>query len=101
MLLNEVSLSNAEVCGNGFKELKLGKVVGRTTYGWLIGTGARRLVDGSTFRVPYRGCWTLKGEDTETWGGVKPDVDVPATPEDDAGAGDPQLDRAIEVLGGK
>ncbi|HVP39521.1 MAG TPA: S41 family peptidase, partial [Candidatus Saccharimonadales bacterium] len=98
MLVNEQSLSNAEVTANGFQQLGLGPVVGRTTYGWLIGTGSRRLLDGSSYRLPYRGCWTLKGEDTETWGGVKPDVDVESTPEDDSGAGDPQLDKAIEVL---
>jgi tricorn protease len=98
MLLNEESLSNAEVTGNGFKQLGLGRVVGKTTYGWLIGTGSHRLQDGSSFRVPYRGCWTLRGEDTETWGGVKPDVEADAAPEDDSGAGDPQLDKAIEVL---
>lgn len=98
LMQNENSLSNAEVIANGFRELGLGKIVGRTSYGWLIGTGSRRLLDGSSIRMPGRGCYSLRGEDTETWGGVKTDVDCENSPEDDAAGRDPQLDKAIETL---
>ncbi|HEY1861458.1 MAG TPA: S41 family peptidase, partial [Gemmataceae bacterium] len=44
---NERSTSDAEVFPDGFKTLKLGKVVGVTTYGAVIGTGSYTLMDGS------------------------------------------------------
>ncbi|HZE88967.1 MAG TPA: S41 family peptidase, partial [Verrucomicrobiae bacterium] len=52
---NERSTSDAEVFPDGFRTLKLGKVVGTTTYGAVIGTGAFRLMDGSTLRTPGNG----------------------------------------------
>jgi len=39
---NERSTSDAEVFPDGFRTLGLGKVVGKTTYGAVIGTGASR-----------------------------------------------------------
>ena len=44
VMANERSTSDAEVFPDGFKTLKLGKVVGVTTYGAVIGTGV--LADG-------------------------------------------------------
>src|SRR5262249_6108480 len=52
VMANERSTSDAEVFPDGFRTLKLGKVVGVTTYGAVIGTGAYQLMDGSTIRTP-------------------------------------------------
>ena len=97
LLINEASLSDAEMTANGFKELKLGALVGETTYGWLIFTSGRSLLNGGFFRIPYWGCYTLSGQDLETHGGVVPDYRVPLTPDQIVAGSDPQLEKAVEV----
>src|SRR5260370_22988477 len=47
LVTNEASLSGAEDFTEGYRSLKLGKVVGEPTAGWIIVTGARPLIDGS------------------------------------------------------
>lgn len=97
VLQNERSTSDAEVFPDGFKTLKLGKVVGVTTYGAVIGTGAYQLMDGSTIRTPSSGLWNVRGENLENLG-VPPDVYVDNTPEDALKGRDAQLIKAVEVL---
>jgi tricorn protease len=94
---NERSTSDAEVFPDGFRTLGLGKVVGRTTYGAVIGTGAYRLLDGSSIRTPGTGLWNVKGYNLENYG-VPPDVDVDNTPEDFLAGRDAQVEKAVEVL---
>ncbi len=94
---NERSTSDAEVFPDGFRTLGLGKVVGTTTYGAVIGTGAYRLLDGSSVRTPGTGLWNVKGYNLENYG-VPPDVDVDNTPEDFLAGRDAQLEKAVEVL---
>ena len=94
---NERSTSDAEVFPDGFRTLGLGKVVGKTTYGAVIGTGAYRLLDGSTIRTPGTGLWNVKGYNLENYG-VPPDVDVDNTPADFLAGRDAQLEKAVEVL---
>ena len=50
LLTNEQSLSDAEMTAQGFKALKLGKIVGNETYRWIIFTSGVGLVDGSNVR---------------------------------------------------
>jgi tricorn protease len=94
---NERSTSDAEVFPDGFRTLGLGKVVGKTTYGAVIGTGAYRLLDGSSIRTPGTGLWNVKGYNLENYG-VPPDVDVDNTPEDFLAGRDAQIEKAVEVL---
>ena len=97
LLINEQSLSDAEMTSQGFKALKLGKIVGNETYHWIIFTSGVGLVDGSFVLMPAWGCYTLDGKDLEKTG-VKPDILVVNTFEDKINKRDPQLDRAIEVI---
>lgn len=94
---NERSTSDAEVFPDGFRTLKLGKVVGVTTYGAVIGTGSYTLMDGSALRTPSSGLWNVNGTNLEN-NGVVPDVYVDNTPEDFLRGRDAQLEKAIEVL---
>lgn len=97
-LVNEHSLSDAEVTSNGIKTLGIAKLVGTETYRWIIFTSSVRLIDGSTCRMPAWGCYNLEGEDMESVG-VKPDIYVKNTFKDRLEGKDPQLDAAIkEVL---
>jgi C-terminal processing protease CtpA/Prc len=95
LLINEQSLSDAEVTSQGFKALKLGTIVGNDTYHWIIFTSGTGLVDGSFVRLPSWGCYTLEGKDLEATG-VQPDIKVVNTFEDKINGRDPQLDKAIE-----
>ena len=99
VLVNEHSLSDAEVTSNGIKTLGIAKLVGTETYRWIIFTSAVSLLDGSTCRMPSWGCYSiLDGSDLENTG-VKPDIYVKNTFKDRLEGKDPQLDAAIaEVL---
>jgi tricorn protease len=94
---NERSTSDAEVFPDGFKTLKLGKVVGVTTYGAVIGTGSYTLMDGSTIRTPGTGLWNVNKTNLENYG-VPPDVYIDNTPEDFLKGRDAQIEKAVEVL---
>src|SRR5262249_2949485 len=52
LVTNQHSLSDAEDFTEGYRTLKLGKVVGEPTAGWIIYTGSVPLIDGSTLRMP-------------------------------------------------
>jgi tricorn protease len=95
LLVNEQSLSDAEMTSQGFKQLKLGKIIGNETYHWIIFTSGAGMVDGSFVRLPGWGCYTLDGKDLEATG-VSPDIKVINTFEDKISGKDPQLERAIE-----
>ena len=97
LLINEQSLSDAEMTAAGFKELGLGTIVGTETYRWIIFTTGKSLVDGSFYRLPSWGCYTLNGKDLEL-NGVAPDVYVGKDFKDRLQKNTPQLDKAIEVL---
>jgi C-terminal processing protease CtpA/Prc len=97
LLINEQSLSDAEMTAQGFKALKLGKIVGNGTYRWIIFTSGVGLVDNSSVRMPGWGCYSLDGKDLEM-SGVDPDIQVLNTFDDRLNGRDPQLDRAIEEI---
>jgi tricorn protease len=97
VMQNERSTSDAEVFPDGFRTLKLGKVVGVSTYGAVIGTGAYTLMDGSSIRTPGTGLWSITGQNLENYG-VPADVHVDNTPDDYNRGRDAQLEKAVEVL---
>lgn len=97
LLTNEQSLSDAEMTSQGFKALKLGKIVGNGTYRWIIFTSGVSLVDNSSVRMPGWGCYSLEGQDLEK-SGVQPDILVINSFEDKLNGRDPQLDKAIEEI---
>ena len=97
LLINNRSYSDAEIFPSAFKTLGLGKVVGQATGGHVIGTINVRLIDGSIFRIPELGVYTVRGENMEKVG-VAPDVAVDNNPDDLAKGVDAQLDRAVQVL---
>ena len=97
LLINEQSLSDAEMTSAGFKALKLGKIIGNETYRWIIFTSGAGLVDGSSIRMPAWGCYSLDGKDLEI-SGVQPDILVINSFDDKLNGRDPQLDRAIDEI---
>ncbi|WP_313359751.1 S41 family peptidase [Empedobacter sp.] len=97
LLINEYSLSDAEMTAAGFKALKLGKIIGQETYRWIIFTSGKGLVDGSFYRLPSWGTYTLDGQNLEKTG-VKPDIYIKSTFLDRLENKDPQLERAIQEV---
>jgi tricorn protease len=98
VLTNEYSFSNAEIFAHAIQTLDRGKVVGEPTGGLVISTGGIRLIDGSSFRVPFRG-WYVKDDmmNMENNGAV-PDIIVQDKPGDTANHVDRQLERAVKEL---
>ncbi len=97
LLVNEQTLSDGEMTAAGFKQLKLGKIVGTDTYHWIIFTSAKSLVDGSSVRLPSWGCYTLDGKNLEHTG-VTPDIYVKNTFEDRLHHKDPQIEKAVQEI---
>lgn len=97
LLINEQSLSDAEMTAAGFKALKLGKIIGNETYRWIIFTTSVGMVDNSFIRLPSWGCYTLDGKDLEKTG-VQPDITILNTFQDKLNGKDLQLDRAIDEI---
>lgn len=97
LVTNQHSLSDAEDFTEGYRTLKLGKVVGEPTSGWIIYTGSATLLDGTTLRMPSTRITTLAGTNMEL--NPRP-VDVPVTrPVGESLLGkDSQLDAAVREL---
>jgi tricorn protease len=97
LVTNQHSLSDAEDFTEGYRTLKLGKVVGEPTSGWIIYTGSATLIDGTTMRMPGTRITTLDGVTMEL--NPRP-VDVPVTrPVGESLSGkDSQLDTAVREL---
>lgn len=100
ILINEQSLSDAEMTTAGLKSLNIGTIIGTETYRWIIFTSSKSLVDGSSCRLPAWGCYTLDGKNLE-FEGVKPDIYIKTGFTDKIRNNDPQIDKAIEVLMGQ
>ena len=97
LLINEQSLSDAEMTSAGFKQLGLGKIIGTESYRWIIFTSGKSLVDGSYYRLPSWGCYSLDGKDLELTG-VTPDIYVKTTFIDRLENKDPQLESAVDEI---
>jgi tricorn protease len=99
VLQNWRSASNAEMFPAGFKALGLGKTIGTPTMGAVIGTGSYSLIDGSTVRTPGVGVFLADRNHTNMENyGVKPDLLVENTPEDNLAGRDRQLETAVQEL---
>ncbi len=53
LVTNRHTLSDGEDFTEGYRFLKLGKVVGEPTAGWIIYTSGVQLIDGSVLRLPF------------------------------------------------
>ncbi len=95
---NEGSYSNAEIFSHAVKTLGIAKLVGMPTFGAVISTGGTSLIDGSYFRIPFRGWYVAgTGKDMEN-GAAIPDYIVATEPGDEAKGIDRQLKKACQVL---
>ena len=97
MLIDETAGSGGDMLPWMFNKLKLGTLVGRRTWGGLVGVlGFPVLMDGGSVSAPNLAIWTEDGFIVENVG-VPPDVEVEQLPADVIAGRDPQLEKAIEI----
>ena len=99
MLINGWSGSGGDCFPLYFRQAGLGPLVGRRTWGGLIGiSGTPELVDGGNVTVPTFGIYSTDGKWIVEGHGVDPDIEVTDDPAAMWSGGDPQLDRGIEEV---
>jgi tricorn protease len=97
MIIDETAGSGGDLLPWMFNKLELGPLVGKTTWGGLVGMlGFPTLLDGGEITSPNLGIWTEDGFIVENVG-VPPDYEVEQTPAEVIAGGDPQLEKAIEL----
>ena len=96
LVTNQHSLSDAEDFTEGYRALKLGKVVGEPTAGWIIYTCNITLIDGSVLRLPRS---NIRDATARRWRCIRGrSTSGRAADWRELGARDAQLDKAVEVL---
>ncbi len=98
MLIDETAGSGGDLLPWMFRKFKLGKLIGKRTWGGLVGTlGYPVLMDGGGVTAPNIAIWTEDGWVVENVG-VPPDIEVEQWPAQVINGHDPQLEKAIEVI---
>ena len=101
MLINSDAGSGGDMFPYLFRKYKLGKLIGTTTWGGLVGIGfSPDLVDGPSFGVPAGAFYSLEGEFAVEGLGVPPDegFEVDDRPEEIAKGNDPSIEKAVKYL---
>ena len=99
MIINENAGSGGDMMPYMFRHRGLGKLVGRTTMGILVGiSGYPPLLDGGSITSPNFGVYDLKGNYIIENEGVAPDVFVEQMPKDLLEGRDPQLEKTVKML---
>jgi tricorn protease len=99
-LLNEFSASDGDLFPYRFKHYKLGKLIGKRSWGGVIGIrGTLPFLDGGFLNKPEFGTFSADGKEWIIEGhGVDPDIVVDNDPAREYAGIDDQLNRAIEVI---
>ena len=99
-LINRQGGSDCETFAQGFKDFKLGPVIGTRTWGGWVGIrGDKPLRDGGMTTQPEFGGWDPRGRVWQIEGhGVDPDVELDLDPDGLIHGHDTQLDYAIADL---
>jgi tricorn protease len=97
MIINEMAGSGGDLMPYMFKRRQIGPLVGKRTWGGLVGTwDTPVLIDGGTMIAPRGGFFTREGRWAVENEGVGPDIDVENTPKEVIAGRDPQLERAVQ-----
>lgn len=97
VLIDECSISSAEILAGGLQDLGLARVFGRTTAGLALPSSVIKLPNGDGLQFAFATYQTAKGEVLEAKG-VVPDVQIPLTPASLQSGADPTLQAAIEWI---
>jgi tricorn protease len=98
-LTNEWAGSDGDIFSHTFKLMKLGPLIGKRTWGGVIGIYPRHMLSDNT--VTTQPEFSFFFDDVQ-WGvenyGTDPDIEVDIAPQDFARGADPQLERAIAAV---
>ncbi|MEO6133584.1 MAG: S41 family peptidase, partial [Ginsengibacter sp.] len=98
MLIDETAGSGGDYLPYLFRQAKLGTLVGKTTWGGLVGVlGYPEFIDGGVVTAPNVAFYDDKGFGIENIG-TPPDVEVEQWPSEVINGRDPQLEKAIEIV---
>jgi tricorn protease len=99
MITNELAGSGGDALPLFFRRRGLGTIVGKRTWGGLIGIyDYPKLIDGGMFTSPRLALYSPGGEWEVENAGVPPDIEVEMTPKLVIEGRDPQLERALEIV---
>jgi tricorn protease len=98
-LTNQFAGSDGDIFSHCFKLYGLGPLVGKRTWGGVIGINPyHSLVDGTITTQPEYSFWfTDVGWKVENYG-TDPDFDVDIAPHDERDGRDPQMEKALELM---
>jgi tricorn protease len=98
-LTNQFAGSDGDIFSHSFKLYKLGPLVGKRTWGGVIGINPyHHLVDGTLTTQPEFSFWFVDvGWGVENYG-TDPDYDVDIAPHDYRDGKDPQMELALELM---
>jgi tricorn protease len=96
MIINEMAGSGGDLMPYMFQHRHIGPLVGKRTWGGLVGTwDTPAFVDGGAMIAPRGGFFDKEGHWAVENVGTSPDIDVENWPKDVIGGHDPQLERAV------
>ena len=99
MITNEFAGSGGDALPWYFRKLGIGPLVGKKTWGGLVGIGGYPdLMDGGYVMAPRWAIYGLKGEWEVENHGIAPDYEVEMDPKLVREGHDPQLEKAVEVV---
>lgn len=98
MLVDETAGSGGDYLPYLFRQAKLGTLVGKTTWGGLVGVlGYPEFIDGGVVTAPNLAFFDEKGFGIENVG-TPPDIEVEQWPAQVIAGHDPQLEKAIQIV---
>jgi tricorn protease len=98
-LMDEFSASDGDIFPYRFRRHKLGKLIGKRTWGGVVGIrGPLPLLDGGQLFKPEFANYSVDGEWIIEGIGVEPDIYVDNDPAKEFAGIDEQLNKAIEVI---
>jgi tricorn protease len=99
MIVNEMAGSGGDLMPWMFRRAKLGPLVGKRTWGGLVGIyDYPTLLDGGAVTAPRLAFWTPEGAWEVENRGVAPDVEVEHDPQAVRAGRDPQLEKAVQLV---
>jgi tricorn protease len=98
-LISETSASDGDIFPHYFREAGLGPLIGKRTWGGVVGGGYIPLIDGGSLFIPRSATNNADGEYIIEGVGVSPDIEVSNDPASVLAGRDPQLERGVaEIL---
>jgi tricorn protease len=98
MIIDETAGSGGDYLPYLFKRFNLGTVVGKRTWGGLVGVlGYPEFIDGGSVTAPNVAFYNENGFNIENEG-VAPDIEIEQWPKEVMNGKDPQLEKAIELV---